>query len=58
MKIKHDGGHAERRANEYPALEQQLDALWHAMDKGVIPKVEGFYEPIKAVKEKYPKTKE
>jgi len=51
----HDSGHENRRAAEYPAVADQLDALWHAMDQGVIPKVEGFYDPIKAVKDRHPK---
>lgn len=43
------------RRREYPAIGDQLDALYHAMDTGVIPKVPSFYDPIKAVKTKYPK---
>jgi hypothetical protein len=29
--------------------------LWHAMDDGLIPKIEPMYSEIKAVKEQYPK---
>lgn len=43
------------RSNEYPSLEDQLDALWHSMNIGLIPKAENFYEMIKEVKDKYPK---
>ena len=43
------------RGKEYPHYHDQLDALWHGMDDGTLPKVEGFYDPIKAVKDKYPK---
>lgn len=43
------------RAAQYPAITDQLDALWHAMDDGVIPVVPAFYDPIKAVKEAIPK---
>jgi hypothetical protein len=44
------------RVREYPAFGEQLDALWHAMDRGELPQVEGFYDIIKAVKDKHPKT--
>jgi hypothetical protein len=43
-----------RRAS-YPPLGDQLDALWHAMDDGILPKVEPFYSDIKAVKDHFPK---
>lgn len=46
--------HANRIRN-YPPIGQQLDALYHAMDTGVIPKVPAFYDPLKAVKEQFPK---
>ena len=49
--------HGEKRASEYPEIGEQLDALWHAMDKGILPKVDDFYTPIKTVKNKYPKPK-
>lgn len=55
MKLKHTSCHKARRAAEYPPMEEQLDALWHAMDRGDLPKVPEFYEPIKAVKEKFTK---
>ena len=43
------------RRKEYPAVGDQLDMLWHAMDDGLIPKIEPMYSDIKAVKEAYPK---
>ena len=43
------------RAREYPPLGDQLDALWHAMGDGTLPKVAAFYDPVTAVKAKYPK---
>jgi len=55
MKLKHSGDYSARRAEQYPALADQLDALWHAMDRGELPKVEGFYGPIQRVKKQYPK---
>jgi hypothetical protein len=39
------------RAGEYPAIGDQLDALFHA---GVFP--EGMAEKIQAIKNKYPKS--
>lgn len=44
------------RLKNYPSLGSQMDMFWHAMDDGVIPKIEPFYTDIKTVKETYPKT--
>lgn len=55
MKISHQSDHRPLRAAEYPPIEDQLDALWHAMDQGKLPMVEGFYNEVKRVKDKYPK---
>ena len=43
--------YVEQRASEYPAIGDQLDALYHA---GVFP--EDMAAQIQAVKERYPKT--
>jgi len=43
------------RRNEYPSIGDQLDALWHAMDEGIIPHVEPMYSAIKSVKDTHPK---
>jgi hypothetical protein len=43
------------RKVSYPDAGQQLDALWHAMDTGAMPKVDEFYNMIKAVKDQFPK---
>jgi hypothetical protein len=43
------------RAEQYPAIADQLDMLWHAMDTGALPKVDSFYSAIKAVKDANPK---
>ena len=45
---------ALRRA-AYPPIAHQLDALWHAMHDGVLPRVAAFYDPILAVKRAHPK---
>lgn len=47
--------YAKQRQNSYPGLGEQLDMFWHAMDAGVIPKVEPFYSAIANVKTQYPK---
>ncbi len=55
MKLTHHADHAPLRADTYPPIEEQLDALWHAMEQGELPRVKGFYDRIKEVKERYPK---
>lgn len=45
----------ESRYELYPGINEQLDMLWHSMDRGDIPKAEPFYSRIKAVKLAYPK---
>ena len=44
-----------KRIEQYPDISEQLDALWHGMDNGIIPMVEDFYLPIKIVKDLNPK---
>jgi hypothetical protein len=44
------------RALEYPAIRDQLDMLWHAIDSGTLDKSSDFYTAIKAVKDANPKT--
>lgn len=44
----------QARREEYPAIGDQLDMLFKAMDAGVLPKVDAFYTSIKSVKDKYP----
>ena len=43
------------RSVAYPDVGQQLDALWHAMDEGILPKVDEFYNMIKETKDRFPK---
>ena len=49
--------YAEQRRNAYPKIGDQLDMLWHSIDKDpqLKSKYFDFYEAIKAVKVKYPK---
>jgi hypothetical protein len=43
------------RKVKYPSIGEQLDSLWHAMDDGLIPKIEPMYSDIKSVKDQFPK---
>lgn len=55
MKLKSKYG--SRRAGEYPPIEDQLDMLWHGMDKNPETRVEPFYTKLKQVKDANPKPK-
>jgi len=57
LPIKQKQDARQNRRNEYPAIGDQLDMLYKAMDAGVLPKVDDFYDSIKAVKDKYPVNK-
>lgn len=48
-------GYAEQRQRAYPPIGEQMDMLWHAMDRGEIPKAGVFYEALKAAKGAHPK---
>lgn len=39
-----------------PSIGDRLDMLWHSMDSGEIQMSTEFYETLKKVKEKYPKS--
>ena len=49
--------YAEQRRNAYPVIGDQLDMLWHTMDKDneLQHKFYDFYQTIKKVKVAYPK---
>jgi hypothetical protein len=53
--VSNDTDHKDTRTPMYPPIAEQLDMLWHAMDRGEIPIAEAFYESIKAVKDAAPK---
>lgn len=55
MKITHTEDYKKLRASDYPDMGEQMDALWHAMNDYVLPRIEPFYTNIKQVKDKYPK---
>ena len=43
------------RKLEYPALEEQLDKLFHDIDEGKLDKTGSFYTALKAIKDAHPK---
>ena len=45
----------QQRSNEYPNIGEQLDMLWHAIDRGTLDKTSSFYTTIAEIKSKYPK---
>ena len=53
-----ESNYAQQRRNAYPEIGDQLDMLWHSIDKDpqLKSKYFDFYEAIKAVKVKYPKS--
>ena len=51
-------GHYEyerKRDKRYPLITEQLDMLFHDIEKGELDKTGSFYRAVKAIKEKYPK---
>ena len=54
---KIEAPYINQRRNAYPAIGDQLDMLWHSIDKNPALKSQyfEFYEAIKAVKVKHPK---
>jgi len=44
-----------KRQPEYPALEDQLDMIYHGIHSGGLDKNSEFYLSLKKVKDKYPK---
>jgi hypothetical protein len=55
LKLKHSEDYRKLRKASYPSVEDQLDALWHAMNDGKLKKAEPFYSMIKFVKDKFHK---
>jgi len=57
LKVAYDAiAYQRKRQPEYPAIGEQLDLLWHAIDDGTLDKTSDFYTSLKATKDKYPKT--
>lgn len=51
---KPEPSYREKRRAAYPTVEAQLDALWHAMDRGDLPRAPEFFNMIKRVKDAHP----
>lgn len=50
-----EASYVAKRVTEYPALADQIDMLWHAMDADPAKRLEPFYSTIKAIKDANPK---
>ena len=48
--------YTESRALTYPKITEQLDKLFHDIDRGTLDNTGEFYTAIKAVKDEYPKS--
>ncbi len=46
--------YVEARREEYPAIAEQMDMIWHAMNDQPSKRLEPFYSTVKAVKDKHP----
>ena len=59
MKLKHTRDYREARRPEYPAIEDQLDALWkvieHLTEASLPPDAEDLLDRVRQVKARYPK---
>ena len=58
LKDAEQSQYVEQRRNAYPPIGDQLDMLWHTIDKDILlqKRYFDFYQTIKKVKVKYPKT--
>ena len=56
--ITEQAPYISQRRNAYPPIGDQLDMLWHTIDKDILlqKRYFDFYQTIKKVKVKYPKT--
>lgn len=54
--VSAETSYSAQRRSAYPAVSDQMDMLWHAMNSDQMPRVEPFYSAIKAVKDRFPKS--
>lgn len=52
---RYTSSYVDQRITSYPAISEQLDMLWHAMNADESKRSEPFYSTIKAVKDEFPK---
>lgn len=58
MKILHRPDYREKRKEEYPAIGDQLDAIWKALaGRDLPPEATAIRDKVLAVKEKYSKNR-
>ena len=50
-----DNGYKNARISAYPLIGDQLDMLFHAIDKSKLDKTSDFYKALKKVKDDNPK---
>jgi hypothetical protein len=43
-----------KRRKAYPNTQELIQALWRAMDQGILPKVPGFYDKIDEANKRFP----
>lgn len=43
-----------KRKRAYPKTNELIQALWRAMDQGILPKVPGFYDKIDEANKRFP----
>ncbi|WP_434657776.1 hypothetical protein [Chromobacterium violaceum] len=57
MEINHVADYAGRRADAYPEIGEQLDAMWKILARLDVddPELADMLQRIDAIKEKYPK---
>jgi hypothetical protein len=64
MKIKHTDDYAKRRKQEYPTIEDQLDALLKGFQElanggmKLPPSIKAWVDQLQRVKDKFPKDKQ
>lgn len=52
---RYTSSYVDQRITSYPAITEQLDMLWHAMNADESKRLEPFYSSIKSVKDQFPK---
>jgi hypothetical protein len=50
-----ENGYKRARQEAYPALPEQFDLIWHAIDQDKLDKTSDFYLDLKKVKDDNPK---